>query len=70
MPLSFPPGSADGATQCASLTANADDLVEGEEGFTVALAISTLGASFRLGNAVTAVTITDADGMIFFTPAK
>lgn len=47
------------------MSANADDLVELEENFVVQLALETQGGNIlRLGNSVTAVTLTDNNGMI------
>lgn len=64
MPLTFAPGSTDGAEVCASVVANSDDLVEFEEDFIIQLTMETLGGSnLRIGNSVTAITLTDDNGM-------
>lgn len=47
---------------CPSVTVLADDLIEGDEKFEVKLALVTNGPSLRLGNSITAVTLTDNDG--------
>jgi hypothetical protein len=52
----------DGAEQCASVTAVADQLVDSMEEFTVVMTLVTAGANLSLGNSVTTVTITDVDG--------
>lgn len=63
MLLTFELGSGSGTEMCASLTANSDNLVEFEEDFTLTLNQETSGASLSLGNAATAITITDSDSM-------
>lgn len=63
--LTFAPGSTDGAEMCESVVANSDRLVESEENFKVQLALGTLGGSnLRLGNSLTAITLTDSNGMV------
>jgi hypothetical protein len=63
MPLTFAPGSADGAEMCAPLYAIADNMVEPEENFTVLLTLSTSGESLSLGNSVTTVTVNSSEGV-------
>lgn len=60
--LTFIPGSGSGALMCPSLTVLADDVIEGEENFTVRLDLVTSGASLRMGNSALSVTLTDDDG--------
>ena len=48
---------------CPTITILADDLVEGEEEFTVFLTLVTTRKSLSLGNNVTKVTLSDDDGM-------
>lgn len=68
MPLTFAPGSSDGAEMCASVIANSDDLVESEEYFVVQLALVTpAGNNLRLGNSETTITLTDSDGTYSYT---
>ena len=62
--LTFTPGSGDGRKLCTSVSATFDNVVESEEYFTINLALVTLGASFSLGNAQTAVIVTDSEGLI------
>lgn len=65
VPLTFAPGSADGAEMCAPITANVDNLVEPEEHFTVTLtSVTTSSVSgLKLGNTQTVVAVSDSDGM-------
>ena len=60
--MTFIRGSGSGALMCHSLTVLADDMIEGEENFTVGLALVTPGASLTVGNNVLTVTLTDKDG--------
>lgn len=60
--VTFIRGSGSGALMCPSLTVLADDMIEGEENFTVRLALVSSGASLRIGNSTLLVTLTDDDG--------
>ena len=62
IPLTFGPGSADSAEVCTTLSAVDDNIVEGDEGFTVLLALTTPGPSLTILNNVTPVVIRDNDG--------
>jgi hypothetical protein len=48
---------------CVLLNASADNLVEGDEDFTLVLDLITSGTNLSLGNNVTVFTVTDIDGM-------
>ena len=61
--MTFIRGSGSGALMCPSLTVLADDVIEGEENFTVGLALVTSGASLTVGNSALSVTLTDNDGV-------
>ena len=61
MPLTFPSGSANGVEMCATVTVNSDDFVELEEYFSLILNLESAEKSLRLGNNVSAVTLTDSD---------
>jgi hypothetical protein len=63
MPLTFAPGSSDGAEVCTSVTASDDNLVECDEELTIMLSLVTTGARLSLGNNATSVTVSDNDGM-------
>lgn len=62
IPLTFGPGSANGAEACSMLSADDDTIVEGDEEFTVVLALTTPGPSLIVQNNVTPVVIIDNDG--------
>lgn len=59
----FVTGSGNEAQICLSWTAATDDLVEGDETFTLVLALMTPERSFNLGNAATNIVTMDIDGM-------
>lgn len=59
MPLTFAPNSSDGAEMCASVTILFDNVMEDDELFTLMLGQVTVADSLRLGNAITAVNLTD-----------
>ena len=61
--LTFVTGSGNGAQICASWTARTDDLVEGDEEFTLVLALVTPERGFNLDNPATNITILDVDGI-------
>jgi hypothetical protein len=60
--LTFVPGSGDGALMCSSVTILEDNVIEGEEDFSVTLALVTTASSLSLGNSVTNITLADDDG--------
>ena len=63
--LMFSAGSMDGdMTPCITVTITDDNVLEGDETFTVALTVS--GSTVTLGNAETVVTITDNEGQHIF----
>lgn len=62
VPLTFVPGSGENTEVCTTLSAIPDDVVEGDEEFTVILSLTTTGPSLSIGNNVTTVTIVDSDG--------
>lgn len=59
--LTFEPGNADNRKVCTSVSGNPDNLVEGEEVFSLKLGHSC-GGSIDLGDDETVVTIIDSDG--------
>ena len=60
MPLIFAPNCSDCAElKCASVTILFDNVMEDDERFTIALSLVTVADSLMLGNAVTAVNLTD-----------
>lgn len=65
-PLSqtFVTGSGHGAQMCTSWEAGTDDLVEGDEEFTITLTLANSGTTFHLENSATTVIILDINGMI------
>jgi hypothetical protein len=62
-------GSGNGAQICASWSARADDLVEGDEEFNLMLALVNPATAFNLGNAATKIMIRDIDGAIILSYA-
>jgi hypothetical protein len=66
IPLTFAPGSANGAEICAPVNARIDNLVEEEENFTVVLTLSTAGESLSLGNNVTTIILNSSDGTNYY----
>ena len=56
------PGSGDGALMCSSVTVLEDDMIEGEEDFSITLTLVTTRTSLSLGNSATNVTLVDNDG--------
>lgn len=63
VPLTFSPGSGNGAIACTNLVAMSDNLVEGKEDFRLSLVQITSGTSLSLANNSTAVSLIDGDGM-------
>lgn len=61
IPLTFTPGSADGAEACTALSALEDDIVEGDEEFIVMVTLTTTGPSLSIENNATTVNILDGD---------
>ena len=55
----FPAGSTNGSTQCINITTIDDEVLEGNETFTVYLAVNS--SSVMLGNNEATVTILDND---------
>jgi hypothetical protein len=51
---------------CVFLSASADNLVEGDENFSLILNLMTSGTSLSLGNNVTVIAVTDTDGMLLW----
>lgn len=62
-PITFQPGSANGAEMCTSVAVISDNLVETEESFQVMLSLVTAGTSFTLGSNVSTVTLINTDGI-------
>ena len=60
--LEFPEGSEDGARMCINVTIHDDLLVEGNETFSVKLAIESGNGGVSLGNNHSVITILDANG--------
>ena len=60
--LTFAAGSGDGALMCLSVIVLEDDVIEGEEDFSITLSLVTSRTSLSLGNSVMNVTLTDNDG--------
>jgi hypothetical protein len=56
----LPPGTGDGDLRCLNITILDDDLIEGDEIFTLRLRI-TAGNGVTLGRSTTTVTITEDD---------
>lgn len=61
LPLTFAPGSGDGALMCVPISILPDTKAEGEEEFTISLDLLTAGTSLSLGNNA-AIVIIDDDG--------
>lgn len=66
IPLTFAPGSGDGALMCFPVEVVSDNKAEGEEEFSITITMVTAGASLSLGNNVTTVILTDDDGTLHF----
>jgi hypothetical protein len=55
----LPPGTGNGDLRCLNITIIDDELIEGNEGFTVYLRLSTTTRGVRLGSSAVSVTIRD-----------
>ena len=65
MPITFPVNSSDGEEICVSLDTFLDDEIEGDENFTIVLALSTPGSCLlNLGQDSTVIFLTDSNGMM------
>ena len=62
MSLEFPVGSTNGMMQCLNITIEEDAVLEGDETFTVTLALVTTGLNVAIDNAMANITITDNEG--------
>ena len=59
VPITFAPNSSYAELKCTSVTILFDNVMEDDERFTVILSLVTVADSLMLGNAVTAVNLTD-----------
>ena len=59
----FGPGTSEGIVMCISVAVFVDGLVESDEEFSITFEVVTNGSSISSGNDVTAVTLTDSEGL-------